>query len=117
MARSGQCSRFGGENDNLRTVKRESVRGNDERRSENCEKEHSLCYFLRGYHLKVLRCFCRFATAAPGVTKKDRAHFFTAKKTPRQLYTSRILEKQHFFFNDPATTEIYTLSLHDALPI
>src|SRR5450432_1326132 len=24
---------------------------------------------------------------------------------------------QFFFFNDPATTEIYTLSLHDALPI
>src|SRR5437879_12410911 len=23
----------------------------------------------------------------------------------------------HCFFNDPATTEIYTLSLHDALPI
>src|SRR5437870_10169047 len=23
----------------------------------------------------------------------------------------------HFFFNEPATTEIYTLSLHDALPI
>src|SRR5438309_9299974 len=23
----------------------------------------------------------------------------------------------HFLFNDPATTEIYTLSLHDALPI
>ena len=22
-----------------------------------------------------------------------------------------------FFFNDPATTELYTLSLHDALPI
>ena len=22
-----------------------------------------------------------------------------------------------FFFNDPSTTEIYTLSLHDALPI
>src|SRR5690554_8091457 len=33
------------------------------------------------------------------------------------------LREQHsehiivFFFNDPATTEIYTLSLHDALPI
>src|SRR5947199_7782032 len=28
-------------------------------------------------------------------------------------------ESRHrcFFFNDPATTEIYTLSLHDALPI
>ena len=24
---------------------------------------------------------------------------------------------RHFFFNDTATTEIYTLSLHDALPI
>src|SRR6478672_693521 len=24
---------------------------------------------------------------------------------------------RHFFFNDPATTEISTLSLHDALPI
>src|SRR2546426_12201287 len=29
-----------------------------------------------------------------------------------QLYTTCI-----FFFNDTATTEIYTLSLHDALPI
>src|SRR3712207_8148225 len=28
-------------------------------------------------------------------------------------YTMRVL----FFFNDTATTEIYTLSLHDALPI
>src|SRR5438552_18480617 len=28
-----------------------------------------------------------------------------------------ILLRLFFFFNDPATTEIYTLSLHDALPI
>src|SRR5205814_9895127 len=28
------------------------------------------------------------------------------------IYTSSF-----FFFNDPSTTEIYTLSLHDALPI
>src|ERR1035437_107334 len=27
------------------------------------------------------------------------------------------LEQELFFFNDTATTEIYTLSLHDALPI
>src|SRR5882724_948499 len=27
------------------------------------------------------------------------------------------LSQPFFFFNDPATTEIYTLSLHDALPI
>src|SRR2546430_16618452 len=28
-----------------------------------------------------------------------------------------MLHLYFFFFNDPATTEIYTLSLHDALPI
>src|SRR2546428_7918745 len=31
--------------------------------------------------------------------------------------TSRPLLSFFFFFNDTATTEIYTLSLHDALPI
>src|SRR2546426_7524803 len=31
--------------------------------------------------------------------------------------TSRSIFKLIFFFNDTATTEIYTLSLHDALPI
>src|SRR2546422_10875118 len=32
-------------------------------------------------------------------------------------YTANALITFHFFFNDTATTEIYTLSLHDALPI
>src|SRR5690349_24774896 len=31
--------------------------------------------------------------------------------------TSTVTHSLYFFFNDPATTEIYTLSLHDALPI
>src|SRR3989441_2483262 len=31
--------------------------------------------------------------------------------------TCRLLFSIFFFFNDTATTEIYTLSLHDALPI
>src|SRR2546430_8101799 len=31
--------------------------------------------------------------------------------------TTRRLSVLFFFFNDTATTEIYTLSLHDALPI
>src|SRR2546430_16772450 len=34
---------------------------------------------------------------------------------PRLPFTARSLS--FFFFNDTATTEIYTLSLHDALPI
>src|SRR5438445_6719069 len=33
------------------------------------------------------------------------------------LLSSTVLFSLFFFFNDPATTEIYTLSLHDALPI
>src|SRR6266849_2239381 len=49
----------------------------------------------------------------------------TPLKTPVTLAAVRAeprlmdmaLIKLSFFFNDPATTEIYTLSLHDALPI
>src|SRR2546425_12614851 len=33
------------------------------------------------------------------------------------LYCRSVLSLFFFFFNDTATTEIYTLSLHDALPI
>src|SRR5260221_7208200 len=34
-----------------------------------------------------------------------------------QRYTRHKSHPNFFFFNDTATTEIYTLSLHDALPI
>src|SRR2546426_10547752 len=33
------------------------------------------------------------------------------------IFTISLLNSLFFFFNDTATTEIYTLSLHDALPI
>src|SRR6266704_5335770 len=36
---------------------------------------------------------------------------------PHELQEPGAGEVKVFFFNDPATTEIYTLSLHDALPI
>src|SRR5690348_17820106 len=36
---------------------------------------------------------------------------------PIHPYLTRITLLLFFFFNDTATTEIYTLSLHDALPI
>ena len=36
-------------------------------------------------------------------------------QSPTNLVCRLLLEKN--FFNDTATTEIYTLSLHDALPI
>src|SRR5258707_9485603 len=34
-----------------------------------------------------------------------------------ECYAALALSRLFFFFNDTATTEIYTLSLHDALPI
>src|SRR6266851_1186940 len=43
----------------------------------------------------------------------------TTPNTPRSTSASLFIPLYifFFFFNDPATTEIYTLSLHDALPI
>src|SRR5436190_14055395 len=39
-------------------------------------------------------------------------------KSDLLLYFLSLISSSHFFFfNDTATTEIYTLSLHDALPI
>src|ERR1022692_1372641 len=69
------------------------------------------------------------------VTLEARIPSFALKKTmktnsfvdrPQSLHVSSISSRQSpvieglfifFFFNDTATTEIYTLSLHDALPI
>src|SRR5207245_11430173 len=45
-------------------------------------------------------------------------YFSTRASTSSALYSSIILSIfPFFFFNDTAPTEIYTLSLHDALPI
>src|SRR6266496_1339205 len=42
---------------------------------------------------------------------------FAAQPFPRNITWAKVLLNLFFFFNDTATTEIYTLSLHDALPI
>src|SRR5258707_14960120 len=47
----------------------------------------------------------------PHNTRLSRAAVMFVPVWPRQLMSG------FFFFNDTATTEIYTLSLHDALPI
>src|ERR1022692_2648342 len=41
----------------------------------------------------------------------------TARTPPPMGHSTRTRSAPLFFFNDTATTEIYTLSLHDALPI
>src|SRR3712207_9195358 len=45
-------------------------------------------------------------------SREARAYRWSQLPTTRCVGVTRI-----FFFNDTATTEIYTLSLHDALPI
>src|SRR5216683_3194707 len=56
--------------------------------------------------------------AAPARSARSEEH--TSELQSRsELVCRLLLEKKTyiFFFNDTATTEIYTLSLHDALPI
>src|SRR2546430_11374265 len=45
------------------------------------------------------------------------AALYSSHQHPRFTITNTIGYTLFFFFNDTATTEIYTLSLHDALPI
>src|SRR3712207_5050968 len=86
------------------------------------------------------RCRCRrrrtctASSARRTSTRTRRSEEHTSELQSRQYLVCRLLlEKKkphdlwrrtayypptlHFFFNDAATTEIYTLSLHDALPI
>src|SRR6056300_205731 len=53
--------------------------------------------------------------------KKKKVRQISAKNTFQKSVTKHKALKKGFFFNDTATTEIYTnhntLSLHDALPI
>src|ERR1039458_188923 len=57
--------------------------------------------------------FCLKKQRAAGQHEAEQAHQKCANGKRATLEHLEI----HFFFNDTATTEIYTLSLHDALPI
>src|SRR3712207_1620005 len=55
-----------------------------------------------------------------GIRYVARSEEHTSELQSRQYLVCRLLLEKiicSFFFNDTATTEIYTLSLHDALPI
>src|SRR5258705_10569663 len=56
----------------------------------------------------MVRCLSYICTRGLHLFPLSRRFFFTIRRQPRSFF---------FFFNDTATTEIYTLSLHDALPI
>src|ERR1044072_5096007 len=52
-----------------------------------------------------------------GQSPKTEAEWRDRKRTRLNSSHPDISRLPFFFFNDTATTEIYTLSLHDALPI
>src|SRR5207253_10558647 len=58
--------------------------------------------------LSYQRCACKMKHSKRATCWPHRHTLICIKQSP-------ILN--NFFFNDPSTTEIYTLSLHDALPI
>ena len=51
------------------------------------------------------------------VKRGNREIIVTSKTGEVKKYLVPLSKQILFFFNDTATTEIYTLSLHDALPI
>src|SRR6267143_1659090 len=65
---------------------------------------------VNGFVVESAFCSEIFTESSPG---QVRARNFVSPERIVLRYVNVIL----FFFNDTATTEIYTLSLHDALPI
>src|SRR6266571_7499431 len=69
--------------------------------------------------------FTRLLAPSPSVKEEVQAYQLLARagRLPVRVHMLiRVIESNFgkhslFFFNDTATTEIYTLSLHDALPI
>src|SRR5215475_10308751 len=76
---------------------------------------------LNSSHVKIsYAVFC--LKKKKNITKHQRVVASIHVQMNRAGYTNRVLCRPYgrqlsFFLNDPATTEIYTLSLHDALPI
>src|ERR1039458_5404022 len=69
---------------------------------------------LNSSHLGIsyaVFCLKKKNDARPATPRRPRR----ARRAP--LPRARRLHRLSFFFNDTATTEIYPLSLHDALPI
>src|SRR4030043_423321 len=85
----------------------------EEHTSELQSRLHLVCRLLlaKKKH-KQLSVQARVASACAGVSRCLLSHL---PLTPSLLPPSPLFF--FFFFNDTATTEIYTLSLHDALPI
>ena len=59
----------------------------------------------------------KFIVNIEDYTKENRSEEHTSELQSPSIISYAVFCLKKNFFNDTATTEIYTLSLHDALPI
>src|SRR6266498_2275935 len=86
------------------------VRRSEEHTSELQSRPHLVCRLLLEKKNTTM-------TDASTCNTANAATMMTAYWNWIRLTAPALLSGTCFFFNDTATTEIYTLSLHDALPI
>src|SRR6185437_1847394 len=88
---------------------------------EHTSELQSLAYLVCRLLLEKKKAGDTRARVAAAITSADAANgspkASEAAAIEAELQELRQMIVAFFFFNDPATTEIYTLSLHDALPI
>src|SRR4029079_8326028 len=96
------------------------------RSEEHTSELQSLAYLVCRLLLENKSSFlCRIGAVAPPSPEPRAAALSLALSCRAQSHSAYWMERVprpplwacRFFFNDTATTEIYTLSLHDALPI
>src|SRR6478752_2417339 len=104
-------------------VNRWRVPRSEEHTSELQSRLHLVCRLLREKKKMVTAFEVLMATKAArnlvreGKTNQLRNVMTTGQRDGIQTLDTSLGLLIHFFFNATATTEIYTLSLHDALPI
>src|ERR1039458_7912190 len=94
----------------------------EEHTSELQSLRHLVCRLL--LETKSMSRSHRRARSPPGGRSHPSARTRGCPSQPsprtrmgRRSHVLAVADRPAFFFNDTATTEIYTLSLHDALPI
>src|ERR1035441_3566106 len=81
----------------------------EEHTSELQSLRHLVCRLLLEKKKQRIR--------APWGSSRNRSDCSSCQRLPGSSRIGAARRRSGFFFNDTATTEIYTLSLHDALPI
>src|SRR6266481_4585237 len=95
----------------------------EEHTSELQSQFHLVCRLLLEKKKKQISC-ARYIKKEEALKAKNRLELASSSETYTATQQKELIRFigfhplfVFFFFNDTATTEIYTLSLHDALPI